>query len=169
MSAVAEWATSPDVWLWIAAFVLVLVGLAGSVLPALPGVTLVFAGLVVGAWADDFERVSWATLVVLGLLTAASFAIDFAATALGAKRVGATRLAIAGAMLGTLAGAFLGIPGLILGPFVGAVVGEMISHGGARQAARAGVATWLGLVFGTLAKLALVFTMLGIFAFAYFL
>jgi len=168
MSAVMQWATSPDIWLWILALVLVLAGLAGSVLPALPGVPLVYAGLIVGAWADDFERVRWSTLVVLGLLTIASFAIDFAATALGAKRVGATRLAIVGAMIGTLAGVFLGIPGLILGPFVGAVIGEMISHGGVQQAARAGVATWLGLVFGTLAKLALVFAMLGIFALAYF-
>ena len=159
---------SADVWLWVLAVVLVLVGLAGSVLPALPGVPLVFAGLLMAAWADDFERVTWLTLAVLGLLTFASFVIDFAATALGAKRVGATRLAIAGALLGTLAGIFLGIPGLILGPFVGAVAGEMISHGKVEQAARAGVATWMGLVFGTLAKLALVFTMLGLFAFAYF-
>jgi uncharacterized protein YqgC (DUF456 family) len=108
------------------------------------------------------------TLVLLGLLTLASFAIDFAATALGAKRVGATKLAVIGAALGTLAGLFLGIPGLILGPFVGAVAGELLSHGQVQQATRAGVATWIGLLFGTLAKLALVFTMLGVFAFAYF-
>jgi uncharacterized protein YqgC (DUF456 family) len=163
-----QWATSAEVWLWLLAVVLVLVGLAGSVLPALPGIPLVFAGLFVAAWAGDFERVTSLTLVVLGGLTVASFVIDFAATALGARRVGATRLAIVGAMLGTLAGVFLGIPGLVFGPFVGAVIGEMISHGGVEQAARAGVATWLGLVFGTLAKLALAFTMLGIFAFAYF-
>ena len=160
---------SADVWLWILATVLVLVGLAGSVLPALPGIPLVFGGLLVAAWADDFERVTWLTLVVLGLLTVVSFAIDLAATALGAQRVGATRLAIAGALIGTLAGVFLGIPGLILGPFVGAVAGEMISHGKMEQAARAGVATWMGLIFGTLAKLALEFTMLGVFALAYFL
>lgn len=159
---------SADVWLWILAALLVLVGLAGSVLPALPGVPLVFGGLLVAAWADDFERVTWLTLVVLGLLTVVSFAIDLAATALGAQRVGATRLAIVGALIGTLAGVFLGIPGLILGPFVGAVAGEMISHGKMEQAARAGVATWMGLIFGTLAKLALVFTMLGVFALAYF-
>lgn len=159
---------SADVWLWILAALLVLVGLAGSVLPALPGIPLVFGGLLVAAWADDFERVTWLTLVVLGLLTVVSFAIDLAATALGAQRVGATRLAIVGALIGTLAGVFLGIPGLILGPFVGAVAGEMISHGKMEQAARAGVATWMGLIFGTLAKLALVFTMLGVFALAYF-
>jgi len=160
---------STSTGLWLLAALLVVGGLAGSVLPALPGVPLVFAGLVVGAWADDFQRVSWLTLTLLGILTIASFAIDLAATALGAKRVGATKLAVAGAMLGTLGGAFLGIPGLILGPFAGAVAGEMLSHGRMQQATRAGFATWMGLIFGTLAKLALVFAMLGVFAVAYFL
>ena len=159
---------SADVWLWLLALLLVLVGLAGSVLPALPGIPLVFGGLLVAAWVDDFQRVTWLTLVVLGLLTLVSFVIDFAATALGAQRVGATRLAILGALLGTVAGLFLGIPGLILGPFVGAVAGEMISHGKVEQATRAGLATWMGLIFGTLSKLALVFAMLGVFALAYF-
>jgi uncharacterized protein YqgC (DUF456 family) len=158
---------SGDALWYVMAAILVLAGLAGSVLPALPGVPLVFAGLFVAAWADDFTRVGALTLVLLGLLTLASFAIDFVATAMGAKRVGATRLAIVGAALGTLAGLFLGIPGLLLGPFVGAVIGEMLSHGELQRATRAGAATWVGLVFGTLAKLALVFTMLGIFAFAY--
>lgn len=155
--------------LWLVlAVVLVCVGVAGSVLPALPGVPLVFAGLLLAAWAGDFQKVTWLPLVVLGLLTAISFVIDFAATALGAKRVGATRLAIVGAALGTLGGLFLGLPGLILGPFVGAIAGELLSHGQMQQATRAGLATWMGLIFGTLAKLALVFTMLGVFALAYF-
>jgi len=161
-------AMSADVWMWVLAGVLVLAGLAGAMLPVLPGVPLVFGGLLVAAWADDFERVTWLTLVILGLLMVVSFVIDFAATALGARRVGATRLAIIGAVIGTLGGAFLGIPGLILGPFIGAVAGELLSHGQVEQAARAGVATWMGLIFGTLAKLALVFTMLGVFAVAYF-
>ncbi len=159
---------SSDTLWYVMAALLVFVGLAGSVLPALPGVPLVFAGLLVAAWADDFTRVGAVTVVLLGLLTVLSFAIDFAATAMGAKRVGATRQAIVGAALGTFAGVFLGIPGLILGPFVGAVVGEMLSHGEMQRATRAGVATWVGLLFGTLAKLALVFAMIGIFAIAYF-
>ena len=153
--------------MWVLAALMVVAGLAGAVLPALPGVTLVYGGLVVAAWADDFQRVGWITLTFLGVLTVASFAIDFAATAMGAKRVGATKYAIIGAALGTLGGLFLGIPGLILGPFVGAVIGEMLSHGEWRKATQAGLATWMGLLFGTLAKLALVFTMLGIFLFAY--
>jgi uncharacterized protein len=158
-----------NVWLWLLAALMVVVGLAGAVLPALPGVPLVYGGLLVAAWADDFQRVGWIALSLLGVLTLASFAIDFAATALGAKRVGASRLAILGAAIGALGGLFLGIPGLILGPFVGAVVGEMMSHGEWRKATQAGLATWMGLLFGTLAKLALVFTMLGIFLFAYFI
>ncbi len=156
-----------NTWMLLVAAAMVLAGLAGSVLPALPGVPLVFGGLLVAAWADDFQRVGWITLTLLGVLTLASFAIDFAATAMGAKRVGASKLAIVGAALGALGGLFLGIPGLILGPFVGAVAGEMLSHGEWRKATQAGLATWMGLLFGTLAKLALVFTMLGIFLFAY--
>lgn len=153
---------------YVLAVMLVLAGLAGSVLPALPGVPLVFSGLLVAAWADGFERVGVLTIAVLGLLTLLSFLIDFAATAMGAKRVGATKLAVIGAALGTFAGLFLGLPGLLIGPFAGAVTGELLSHGQVEQATRAGLATWLGLLFGTLAKLALVFTMLGVFALAYF-
>ena len=160
--------TGDGLWMLLAV-ILVCVGVAGSVLPALPGVPLVFVGLFVAAWAEDFTRVSGVTLGLLGLLTLLSFVIDFAASAMGAKRVRATRLAVAGALIGTFAGVFLGLPGLILGPFVGAVAGEMLSHGRVQQATRAGLATWMGLIFGTLAKLALIFTMLGVFAFAYFL
>ena len=159
---------SVEVLWWVLALLLVVVGMAGSVLPALPGVPLVFLGLLLAAWIGDFQQVGALPLVVLGLLTLLSFVIDLAATALGAKRVGATKLAVAGAALGTVAGLFLGLPGLILGPFVGAVAGELMSHGQMQQATRAGIATWIGLLFGTLAKLALVFTMLGVFALAYF-
>jgi uncharacterized protein len=156
-------------WLMVLAFAMVAIGVAGSILPALPGVPLVFAGLLVAAWAGDFQRVGVVTLAALGALTVTSLVIDFAATALGAKRVGATKYAILGAALGTVAGVFLGLPGMILGPFVGAVAGELLSHGQLQQAARAGIATWVGLLFGTLAKLALVFAMLGIFLAAWLL
>ena len=83
--------------------------------------------------------------------------------------MGATKYAIIGAALGTLTGIFFGLPGLLLGPFAGAVAGELVSHGRWPQAARAGMATWVGLLFGTLVKIALVFTMLGVFAAAWFL
>jgi uncharacterized protein YqgC (DUF456 family) len=158
--------TSP---VWIVAILLVLAGIAGAVLPALPGVPLVFVGLLVGAWIDHFQKVGWFTLVVLGLLTLLSFAVDFLATSMGAKRVGASKWAVAGSALGTLAGLFFGIPGLIFGPFLGAVAGELIARRGQRQAVRSGFGAWIGLLVGTAGKLALIFAMVGIFLTAYML
>jgi len=155
--------------LWVLVVALVLVGLAGAVLPALPGVPLVFAGLWLAAWIDGYANVSGWTIGVLGVLTLLAMAVDFVATALGAKRVGASRQAIAGAALGTFVGVFFGLPGLLLGPFIGAVAGEMIARGRMGQAMGVGIATWMGLLFGTLAKLALSLAMVGIFVAAYFL
>lgn len=156
------------VLLWLAVVALVAIGLAGAVLPALPGVPLVFAGLWLGAWIDDYARVGVPTLVVLGVLVVIAVLIDFLASALGAQRVGASRQAIWGSVLGSMVGLFFGLPGIILGPFIGAVVGELSARSGVSQAANVGLATWLGLLFGTIAKLALSLAMLGIFLFAYF-
>ncbi|MEP7011503.1 MAG: DUF456 family protein [Acidobacteriota bacterium] len=153
--------------LWVAAVALILVGLAGTVLPALPGTPLVFVGLLLAAWADGFTKVGWFPLVLLALLTAASLAVDFFASSLGAKKVGASRLAIAGSVVGGLVGFFFGLPGLFLGPFLGAALGEYISLRNLKQAGKVGLATWLGILFGTAAKIALAFTMLGLFIFAY--
>ncbi|PPE73331.1 DUF456 domain-containing protein [Solimonas fluminis] len=156
-------------WLWIAVFLLVGVGLAGTVLPILPGVPMIFIGLWLAAWIDGYERVGGFTMGLLGVLTLLSVAIDFAASAMGAKRVGASPRAIWGAAIGSIVGLFFGIPGLLLGPFAGAVLGELSARKGAGQAAKVGIATWLGLLFGTLAKIALSFAMVGIFVLAYFL
>lgn len=157
-----------DIGLWVAACLLVIAGFAGLVFPVLPGTPFVFAGLALAAWANDFQRVGWVTLTILGLLTLLSFAVDLLASVLGAKRVGASKLALIGAFLGTIVGVFSGILGLLFGPFLGAVAGELLALRGLAQAAKVGVATWLGLIFGTLAKIALAFTMLGVFATAYF-
>lgn len=153
--------------LWTLAILLMLVGALGIVLPALPGIPLMFAGMVVAAAIDDFQGIGWLTLGVLGFLTLLSVLIEFAASALGAKHVGASRQAIWGALLGTVVGIFFGIPGLLFGPFLGAVVAELAVHGRVGQAGRVGVATWLGLIFGTLAKIAIAFAMIGIFVLAY--
>jgi uncharacterized protein len=156
-------------WLWTLAIVLVAVGVAGAVLPALPGVPLVFLGLWLAAWIDGYQKVSVLTLVVLGLLAILAMLLDFMAGALGAKRVGASRQAITGAVLGSVVGMFFGLPGLLIGPFAGALVGELSAQSSLEQATRVGVAAWVGFVLGTLAKLALSLTMLGVFLFAYFL
>ena len=154
---------------YVLAAVLILAGLAGTILPALPGLPLMFAGMLVAAWADHFQQISPWTIAVLALLTLLSIIIDIAATAMGAKRVGASKLAMFGAALGTLVGGIVfSIPGLILGPFAGAVAGELIHGRELRHASRIGVGTWVGLALGTALKLALAFAMLGIFVLALF-
>jgi len=154
---------------FVLAAVLIVVGLAGAVVPALPGVPLVFGGMLLAAWADHFQHVGAITLSVLGALCVIALLIDFVAGMLGARRVGASTRALWGATIGTFAGLFFGIPGLLLGPFIGAVVGELTAGSKVHKATHVGIGTWLGLLFGTLAKLALCFTMLGIFLLAFVL
>jgi len=150
--------------LWyIIAGILILVGLAGTVLPILPGVPVMYAGMFLAAWNGHFARVGAATLILLAVLAAISISLDFIAGALGAKHVGASRRAQWGAFLGAIVGIFFGIPGLVLGPFIGALIGQFMSGGDVSHSTRVGIATWIGLLFGTIAKLAISFTMLGIF------
>ena len=153
--------------LWIAAIALIAVGIAGSILPALPGTPLVFAGLMLAAWIDDFNEVGWLPLTVAGGLMVLTFVVDFAATAMGAKRVGASGLAVAGAALGTVLGIFGGLIGIVLGPFIGAVLGELASGKSVLRAGHVGVATWIGFIVGTLVRLVLVFAMVGLVVVAY--
>jgi len=153
--------------LWyVIAGVLIVIGLAGTVLPILPGVPIMYAGMFLAAWAGHFARVGAATLILLAVLAAISIALDFIAGALGAKRVGASPRAQWGAFLGAVVGIFFGIPSLILGPFIGALVGQFMSGSGVSHSTRVGIATWIGLLFGTIAKLAISFTMLGVFVLA---
>jgi len=155
-------ATLP-ILLWLLAGLLILVGLAGLVLPVLPGIPLVYIGLFLLAWAEDFVYVGWITLTVLGLLTLLSYGIDFLATALGAKKYGASPRAVAGAAVGALVGVLFGLAGIILGPFLGAMAGEFSRRASFKTATQAGLGATLGLLFGALFKIALAFTMLGVF------
>jgi uncharacterized protein YqgC (DUF456 family) len=155
------------VLLWILGVLLIVVGIVGIVLPALPGTVLIFGGLLLAAWADHFTRVGPWALVVIGAIGVASYFVDFVAAALGAKTLGASSRAMIGAALGTVAGLFFGLPGIVVGPFVGAVIGELTLHRDWKQVGRAGVAAWIGFVIGTAVKVGLAFLMIGIFALAY--
>lgn len=152
----------------VIAILLVVVGLAGVVVPAVPGTILIFAGLLVAAWSDGFARVGVPTMVLLGIFTVATYFVDVAMMALGMKRLGTTKRAMAGAAIGTLAGLFFGLPGLIIGPFAGAMIGELTANADWRIAGRAGFAAWIGFLLGTLAKVGLAFAMVGIFLTAWF-
>jgi uncharacterized protein YqgC (DUF456 family) len=152
--------------LWILSAGLVLVGLAGIVLPALPGTILVFAGLALGAWIDDFTRVGWFALGAIAVLAVLAWLMDYISAMLGAKRAGASRQAVIGAAIGTVAGIFLGIVGVLFMPLVGAAAGEYMARRNHQQAVRVGISTWIGLMAGMLAKFVLAFMMIGIFVVA---
>ena len=149
--------------LWILAVVLVIVGLVGTVLPALPGVPLIFIGVLVAAWAENFQRITGLTIAILAVLAVIGVAVDYVSALMSAKRAGASRAGIIGAALGTIAGIVTGLWGLLFMPLVGAAIGEFISHRDALRAGRVGVATWVGLLVGTVVKLAVAFTMIGVF------
>jgi len=152
--------------LWIAAIALIVLGVAGTLLPVLPGAILVFGGIVLAAWIGDFERIPVWLLVLLAVLTAMAWAVDYVAAAIGAKRAGASPQALIGATIGTVAGILSGLWGLLLMPLVGAAIGEYLVQRDVRRAGKVGMATWIGLLLGTVAKVAIVLTMVGIFVFA---
>lgn len=156
-------------WLWwLLAILLIVGGFVGTIYPLLPGVPMIFIGMWIAAWIDGYARVGTPSLVILGVLTAISVILDFVASALGARRVGASRQAVTGALLGSIVGIFFGLLGLLAGPFVGAVAGELIARGGVSQAMNVGFATWIGLLLGTLAKLVIAIAMIGWFSIAFF-
>jgi len=154
--------------LWSLAVVLMLGGLAGLVVPALPGAPLLFLGVLLGAWAEDFTYIGSVTLIAVGVLVALTIVADFVAGAFGARRYGASGRAVLGATIGAIVGIFFGLVGILIGPFIGAVVGELSVQRDLRAASRAGLGATIGLALGTAAKLALGFTIIGLAAFARF-
>ncbi|HEV7358684.1 MAG TPA: DUF456 domain-containing protein [Steroidobacteraceae bacterium] len=155
------------VFLYSIAAVLILAGLAGAVIPMLPGIPIIFGGIWLAAGVDHYQHVSSGWLIGIGIIAAVGLLLDFAAAALGAKRVGASGQAVAGALLGTVIGLFFGIPGLVFGPFVGALIGELIAGRDLERSTHVGIATWVGLIFGTLMKLAASIMMVVLFAAAW--
>ena len=156
-----------NIVLWVLSTLLILAGVAGTVLPALPGTALVLAGIVLGAWIDDFAHVGGTVLAIVAVLAVLSWVLDYVAGLLGAQKAGASREALWGAALGTVVGLFMGLVGVLFMPLVGAAAGEYLArradtnaHG---QALRVGVATWLGIMAGLLAKVVIACMMVGIF------
>jgi uncharacterized protein YqgC (DUF456 family) len=154
---------------WSVAFLLVLAGLLGLILPAIPGTPLIFAGLLLAAWAENFAFVGLWSLLALAFIALLSYGVDFWATMFGARRFGASKRAAIGALIGALAGLFLGLPGVIFGPFIGAVIGELSAQRNLQQAARAGIGATIGFILGAALKMALAFAMIGIFLLERFL
>ena len=151
--------------LWVLAVICIGVGIGGTIIPALPGSPLIFIGTLIGAWANGFTILGWPSLILSGVLAVAAVLVDFVATAIGAKKVGASGAAIIGSTLGTFAGLPFALPGILLGPLIGAMVGELWAQRGDanyRQIGKVGLGTWLGLFLGTAVKVGLVGAMVGV-------
>ncbi len=156
------------VLLWILVAVIVALGFLGMFLPALPGIPLVFLGLVGAAAMDHFERVGVLTLVVLGVLTLFSFGVDFLASMVGVKRAGASKEAVIGLIIGSVLGIFMGFPGILTGPLLGAFIGELIANPDLHKAAKVGLYAWLGFLVGTVFKLAIGIVMIAVFLISFY-
>lgn len=149
--------------LWVVSALLIVAGLAGTVLPLLPGTLLVWAGILLGAWIDDFARVGTWTVVFITVLAMVAWALDFVAGMLGAKRAGASKLALVGAAVGTVVGLFMGLVGVLFMPLVGAAIGEFLAQQDQQRAAKVAMATWIGLMLGMVAKVVISCVMVGVF------
>jgi uncharacterized protein YqgC (DUF456 family) len=132
-------------------------------LPIVPGAPLLFLGLLFGAWAENFHYIGVWTLLTLATLTALTYVVEFGASILGVKKFGGSRRAMVGAAIGGIVGIFLGVPGILFGPFVGAVIGELSLQRNLEEASRSGFGTVVGLALGIAGKLAIGIAMVGLF------
>lgn len=154
--------------LLVAGVALIIVGVATVALPAVPGAAIAYLGIVLVAWADGFTRIGAAMLLALaGVALVASF-IDNVTGVLGARYGGASGWGVAGALLGAIVGLAFGLPGMVLGPFVGAVALELLKNPELGRAWRAGLGTFLGLLAGAVLKSAATLLMVGVAVLAYF-
>ncbi|SKB69933.1 DUF456 domain-containing protein [Luteibacter sp. 22Crub2.1] len=155
-----------DLFLYLLAAALIVGGVAGAVLPILPGIPMIFGGIWLAAAVDDYQHLGGGWLLAIGIVGAVGVALDFVSASLGAKKIGASPRALWGAGVGTTVGMFFGLPGLLLGPFLGAVAGELWSGKSVLRSAHVGISTWFGMLLGIIAKAVLSFLMLGMAALA---
>jgi hypothetical protein len=155
-----------EIALYVLGAAAIAVGLAGVILPVIPGSALLLVGAVLVAWAEDFTRVSWWTVAACALVAAAIWVVDFVAGILGAKAFGASRWSVIGSAVGLVVGLFLGLPGIILGPAVGAVVFEYARDPNFDRAMKAGVGAFIGFLLGSAVKVSLSFVLVGVLVLA---
>ncbi len=153
-----------ELFWWIITIVLFAVGLIGTIAPVLPGTTIILAGAVLHRIMLGPEKsIGWSTIIVLVLLTLATYAVDILAGYFGAKYFGATKWGTVGAIVGAMVGLLFGIVGLFIGPVIGAIAGEFIAGKRMIDAGRAGWGSLLGNIGGMLAKLIIALAMITIF------
>jgi uncharacterized protein YqgC (DUF456 family) len=156
-----------ELFWWVTTLVLIALGLIGTILPAFPGTALIFGATVLHRFMLGPEKgLGWPSLLLLFLLMLVSFGIDFLGGWLGAQRFGATRWGTWGAIVGALVGLFFGLPGLLIGPVIGAFGGELIGGKRLVDAGRAGWGALLGNLAASLSKLMIALAMVSWFLIA---
>jgi uncharacterized protein YqgC (DUF456 family) len=158
-----------ETWLLLLGAASLALGVVGTVAPGLPGAPFLAGGALLVGWATGFERVGWPAIVGVAVLSLLTVAVDLVAAALGAKLSGASRWALYGAGIGLFAGLFLGVPGVLLGPVVGAFAFELAKRPDLRQASRAGAVVGLAMLLGSVVRVALAFAAVGVVIVAWFL
>ncbi len=151
------------VW-WFVAVIVMAVGLIGTVLPFMPGTTVILAAAIVHRFIVGAENgMSWWMLAILVLLTLISYALDLAGSYVGTKYFGASRWGVAGMLVGVVVGIFTGFVTLLVAPVLGAIVGEIIAGQRLLKAGKAGWGALLGNLAGMVAQLAIGLTMVILF------
>lgn len=146
------------------ALVVMLIGLIGSIMPGVPGSPLVLVAAIGHRLYFGAASISNTVIIVLVVLTVVSVGLDFLATALGAKKFGSTWRGALGAVIGGVIGLFFSLPGLILGPFLGALSFEMLGDKRFKEAAKAGAGAVVGLLLGVIGKFSICVIMIALFA-----
>ena len=138
---------------WILTLALMLAGLVGTVMPLLPGTTIILAAAVMHHFALGADRsVGWWTIAGLVVLTVVSYVLDFVSGAMGAKKFGASRWGAVGGIVGAIVGIFFGLPGIFIGPLAGVLLGELLGGKGLLPAGKSTWGTLLGTTAGIVAK-----------------
>jgi len=153
-----------ELFWWLFTIVLFAVGLIGTVLPVIPGTTIILAAAIIHRMMLGAEKsIGWRSIAILLLLTLATYALDFLSGYFGAKYFGATKWGMFGAVIGALVGIVFGIIGLFIGPVIGAITGEFIAGKRLIDAGRAGWGSLLGNLGGMIGKLVIALVMITIF------
>lgn len=151
----------------IAGIVVVALGVVGLVLPVVPGVAVIYLGVLMIAWAENYSRIGVPMMVLLGALTAVAMIADNIAGLFGARRAGASGWGVFGAGVGALVGLPFGLPGIILGPAIGALGFEYLKNADVRRATKAGLGGLFGFLLGVVAKVVFAFVIIGLAVLAY--
>src|SRR5689334_20184212 len=153
-----------ELFWWLITIVLFAIGLLGTVVPFLPGTTIILAGAIIHRLMLGADKsIGWTGISILVLLTLISYGLEFVSGYFGAKYFGATRWGTIGALIGGVVGLVFGIVGIFVGPIIGALVGEFIAGKRLINAGRAGWGTLLGTIGGMVSKLVIGLVMILIF------